>query len=318
MNLKFSYKKMNRLLIGFLSILLIESMKISERGAYMIGYFEGFMEEAVWDEYGNVWTIGYGHTGEDVYEGQTITREEALKLLQKDVEYLESFVNDKDFVPQTLNQAQFDALVSFSYNLGPYTLPELCQGNTIEQIAVDILQYCHAGGVELPGLVKRRKAESNLLLYGYTGISDIDEKYDGNPIAPPTNVKFTYTVMTKGGNFENIQDGEVAGKEGQKIIGIAIKASSGVVKYRVHIVGGSWLPYVTGYDLEDYDNGYAGNGKPIDCVEVIHDSITTKYRVSPMNSDFYSWQKGSETGGDMDGYAGSYGKAIDHFQLTSA
>ena len=57
MNLKFSYKKMNRLLIGFLSILLIESMKISERGAYMIGYFEGFMEEAVWDEYGNVWTI---------------------------------------------------------------------------------------------------------------------------------------------------------------------------------------------------------------------------------------------------------------------
>ena len=308
---------MNKLLIAFLLILFVESMKISERGAAMIGYFEGFSDVAYWDEYGGVWTIGYGHTG-DVYEGQTITEAEGLQLLQKDCEYVEGFVNDKDFVPQTLNQAQFDALVSFGYNLGPYALPELCKGKTIEQIANDILDYCHAGGVELEGLVKRRKAESHLLLYGTTGLSEIDGKYDDSPSTPTKNVKFTYTVMTKGGNFENIKDGKTAGKAGQKIIGIAIKASSGKVKYRVHIVGGGWLPYVTGYDLNDFDNGYAGNGKPIDCVEVTHNSVTTKYRVSPMNSDFYSWQKGTQTGGDMDGYAGAYGKAIDRFQLTSA
>ena len=66
---------MNKFLIVFLLISLAHSMKISERGAYMIGYFEGFLVTAYWDEYGKVLIIGYGHTG-DVQPGQTITREE--------------------------------------------------------------------------------------------------------------------------------------------------------------------------------------------------------------------------------------------------
>ena len=282
----------------------------------MIGYFEGFVDHAYWDQWGKVWTIGYGHTG-DVHEGDTITREQALKLLQKDCEYVEGFVNDKNYVPQSLNQAQFDALVSFGYNLGPYTLPKLCKGKTIKQIASDILDYCHAGGVELPGLVRRRKAESYLLLHGITGISDIDGKYNGSSPKTQTNVKFTYTVMTKSGNYENIADGKTAGKVGQEIIGIAIKASSGKVKYRVHLVGGGWLPYVTGFNLNDYNNGYAGNGKPIDAVQVMHDTVSTKYRVSPKNSNFYSYQIDTLTSNGMDGYAGYFGKAIDRFELTS-
>ena len=283
----------------------------------MIGYFEGFSDTAYWDQWGKVWTIGYGHTG-DVHEGDTITRAEALKLLQKDCQYVEGFVNDKSFVPQALNQAQFDALVSFGYNLGPYTLPKLCKGKTIKQIASDILDYCHAGGEVLPGLVKRRKAESYLLLHGITGISEIDSKYPGSSSTETrTNVKFTYTVMTKSKNYANIADGKTAGKVGQEIIGIAIKASSGSVKYRVHIVGGGWLPYVTGFNLNDYNNGYAGNGKPIDAVQVMHDTVSTKYRVSPKNSNFYSYQIDTLTSNGMDGYAGYFGKAIDRFELTS-
>ena len=163
-------------LIMILLLLIIQTMKISERGAYMIGYFEGFEDTAYWDEYGDVWTIGYGHT-EGVKQGDTITQKQALKLLQEDCAYLETFVNNKNYVPQTLNQAQFDALVSFAYNLGPYALPKLCKGKTIKQVAVDINDYCHAGGVKLKGLVRRRKAESNLILYGKTGINEIDSKY---------------------------------------------------------------------------------------------------------------------------------------------
>ena len=284
----------------------------------MIGYFEGFEDTAYWDEYGEVWTIGYGHTG-DVHPGDTITKKQALKLLQQDCEYVEGFVNNKNYVPQTLNQAQFDALVSFGYNLGPYALPELCKGKTIKQVATDILDYCHAGGVRLEGLVRRRKAESHLILFGNTGISDIDSIYgtdSGTPTTPTETVKFTYTVMTSKKNYVS-SDGKTAGNRGEKIIGIAIKASSGSVRYRVHIVGGSWLPYVTGYNLNDYDNGYAGNGNPIDLVEVTHSFVTTKYRVSPVNQNFYDYQLDNQRGNGMDGFAGDYGKAIDRFELTS-
>ena len=104
----------------------------------MIGYFEGFEDTAYWDEYGQVWTIGYGHTGE-VIPGDTITKKQALKLLQQDCEYVENFVNNKEFVPQTLNQAQIDALFSFGFNVGPYALPELCKGKTLKKVAADIM-----------------------------------------------------------------------------------------------------------------------------------------------------------------------------------
>lgn len=138
----------------------------------------------------------------------------------------------------------------------------------MKQIENDILDYCHAGEVELPGLVRRRKVES-YILKGITGISDIDGKYDGSSPKPQTNIKFVYTVMTNGKNYENIADGKTSGKVGQEILGIAIKASSGKSKYRVQAVGGGWLPYATGFNLNDYNNGYDGNGKPID-VDRLH------------------------------------------------
>ncbi len=71
---------------------------------------------------------------------------------------------------------------------------------------------------------------------------------------------------------------------------VAVHVSAGSVKYRVHIKGGNWLPYVTGCNINDAVNGYAGNGLEIDAVEVYYytpDSIRpykkAKYRVAPVS-----------------------------------
>jgi N-acetylmuramoyl-L-alanine amidase CwlA len=140
-------------------------------------------------------------------------------------------------------------------------------------------------------------------------------------------VVFTYAVQPVGGKVlpevSNLSD--FAGIRGKKIANVAIKVNKGSVKYRVHVLGGEWLPWVTGYDWKDDNNGYAGNGKAIDAIQVYYNtpsSIASKYgyqkaqyRVSPLNGDYYSWQYDDETANGQDGYAGCFGKAIDRFQL---
>jgi lysozyme len=105
-------------------------------------------------------TIGYGHTG-GVYLGQTISQQKAEDLLKQDLQRFVGYVNALGL---KLNQNQFDALVSFSFNLGPANLNELVKGRSLSQIADVIPQYCHAGGEVLDGLVKRRAAEKALFL----------------------------------------------------------------------------------------------------------------------------------------------------------
>lgn len=112
----------------------------------------------------------------------------------------------------------------------------------------------------------------------------------------------------------NLED--FAGIKGKAITDIAIKTSDGSIKYRVHIKGGGWLPFVTGFDIYDSKNGYAGNGKPIDAIEIILDgNKSASYRVSPINKNYYSWQKDNQTDGNQDGYAGLFGKLIDRVQI---
>ena len=81
----------------------------------------------------------------------------------------------------------------------------------------------------------------------------------------------------------------------------------------MNIVGGSWLPYVTGYNLNDYDNRYDWNWNPINLIEVIYSFVTIKYRVSPVYENFYDYQLDNQKGNRMDGFAGDNGKAIDRF-----
>ena len=145
-------------------------------------------------------------------------------------------------------------------------------------------------------------------------------RYGSDPTPTPTGLEFTYAVRTTKGNIlpevTNTQD--YAGIRGYAITDIAIKVNKGSIKYRVHVKGGDWLGFVTGYNWNDNNNGYAGNHKPIDLVQIIYsgNSELPKYRVSPINANYYSWQYGDKTGSGFDGYAGAKGKTIDRIQIS--
>lgn len=114
-----------------------------------------------------VWTIGYGHTGKDVVEGMKITRGEAEELLEGDLEKFEKDI--LKMVKVGLTQNQFDALVSFTYNVGggalkTSTLLKKLNAGDYMGAADEFLKWTKAGGKELPGLVKRRRTERALFL----------------------------------------------------------------------------------------------------------------------------------------------------------
>ncbi len=90
-------------------------MRISQEGINVIKKFEGCKLKTYRDT-GGIPTIGYGHTGSDVRSGQCISKQEAENLLRKDVERFEKAVNTE--VKVSLSQNQFDALVSFAFNVG--------------------------------------------------------------------------------------------------------------------------------------------------------------------------------------------------------
>lgn len=133
-------------------------------------------------------------------------------------------------------------------------------------------------------------------------------------------VRFTYSVRIEGGKIlpavTNLSD--YAGIRRKKITDLAIWVDKGKVKYRVHVLGGKWLPWVTDYNWSDPVKGYAGNGKPIDAVQVQYigdNGQKAQYRVSPLRSEYYDWQYNIETSNGQDGYAGAFGVPIDRFQL---
>lgn len=139
-------------------------------------------------------------------------------------------------------------------------------------------------------------------------------------------VDFIYSVRAGGVIYQEVINlNDFAGVIGVPITDVAIRVSKGSVKYRVHVKGGSWLPYVTGCNWNDPDNGFAGNGQVIDAIEVYYNTPAdivashgyqkAQYRVSPLNGGYYSWQYDNETGGGQDGYAGAFGLAMDRFQL---
>lgn len=141
------------------------------------------------------------------------------------------------------------------------------------------------------------------------------------PVTSPVDV--TYRVRAGGvwlPAVKNLDD--YAGKIGVPITDVAIRVSAGKIKYRVHLLDGDWRPYVTGYNINDAANGYAGDKKIIDAIEVYYytpDGVAVKkakYRVSPMNGNYWPWQYDNEKDDNQDGYAGSFGQAIDRFQIV--
>lgn len=145
-------------------------MRTSENGVELIKRFEGLELEAYQDIAG-IWTIGYGHTGADVQPGMKISEHDAEDLLRRDLKPREQAVDGAVKVP--LNQNEFDALVSFVYNVGASAfrgstaLKRLNKGDRVG--AADALTWWNkatVGGVlrEVLGLTRRRAAERALFL----------------------------------------------------------------------------------------------------------------------------------------------------------
>lgn len=116
---------------------------------------------------GGVWTIGYGHTGSDVREGLTIPLSEAERLLTRDLRVAEGHVNDA--VKVKLTQNQFDALVSFVYNVGggafrSSTLLKLLNAGDYEGAANQFPRWNKDNGKVVNGLTNRRHEERELFL----------------------------------------------------------------------------------------------------------------------------------------------------------
>lgn len=131
----------------------------------MIAGFEGFSAVAYQDG-GGIWTCGYGHTA-GVKDGDTCTKDQAQEWLAEDVQNAENAVNTYVTVPLTQNQ--FDALVSFTYNVGAgslqhSTLLKLLNAGENMGAASQFLAWNHINGQLSKGLMARRVAERNLFM----------------------------------------------------------------------------------------------------------------------------------------------------------
>ena len=138
--------------------------KTSELGQALIREFEGCKLTAYKLPGEEFFTIGFGHYGQDVYEGQQITQAVANQLLRDDLDHFEKAVIANIDVP--IDQCEFDALVSFSYNCGAGALQEstlrrrLNRGENKATVFSEELPRWTSGG--MAGLVRRRNAEVKL------------------------------------------------------------------------------------------------------------------------------------------------------------
>ena len=158
-------------------------MKTSNQGINLIKAFEGYRNKAYKCPAG-IWTIGYGHTGsvdgKKICAGMKITAEKAIELLKEDLEKFEKAVEKYD-KKYHWNQNEFDAMVSFAYNVGSIRQLTALGTRSKETIANKLLAYNKAAGRALAGLTRRRVAEQKL--------------FRGSG-APSANKSITYTVKS--------------------------------------------------------------------------------------------------------------------------
>ena len=145
-------------------------MRTSESGIDFIKRHEGFRKNAYRDP-GGRWTIGYGHllspNVQRDFSGETITRERAEELLRYDIQEAERCVNNHVTVPLTQNQ--FDALVSWTYNLGcgnlkSSTMLDVLNAEQYNRVPDEIQRWTYIDGEHSPGLANRRQDEANLFV----------------------------------------------------------------------------------------------------------------------------------------------------------
>lgn len=145
-------------------------MRMSSTGLDLVKSFEGLYLNAYKCPAG-VWTIGYGHTGKvdgkSIHAGMKITKAKATQLLKGDMVTFENWV--KKLVKVSINQNQFDALVSFAFNCGAgnlqnSTLLKYVNQKKFDAAGDEFLKWNKGGGRVLAGLTRRRKEERKLFL----------------------------------------------------------------------------------------------------------------------------------------------------------
>lgn len=146
-------------------------MRLSRAGAGLIARFEGFIPRPYDDAAGHA-TIGYGHllhhgpvTQADVRRWGTISKAEGMRLLREDAREAARAVEEQ--VRVRLHQHQFDALVSFVFNVGAgafgsSTLLRRLNAGERDAVPGELMRWTRAGGRELAGLVRRRREEADL------------------------------------------------------------------------------------------------------------------------------------------------------------
>lgn len=145
----------------------------------------------------------------------------------------------------------------------------------------------------------------------------IKAKLEDKPVSNEVNVYYRVKTQKHGWlpEVKNLED--YAGWQGSPITDVAIRVDKGSIKYRVSPKGQNFLPYVTGYNIKDSINGYAGNGKPIDRIEVYY---YTPNDIRPYKKIYYRanglpWQSDNDKNSKMDGYAGIIGQNITKLEM---
>lgn len=229
-----------------------------------------------------------------------------------------------------------DEIEKGGYTPGVYTNPDYIRNKLIYDKLKDYPLWLAQYGVDTPaypcdywqytstGQIAGIGGNVDLNRAGDVPVSATPDKTPSQ--VPDKKVSVTYRVRGQSGTwYPPVSDLKTfAGVVGDAITDVAVKVSTGRVRYRVHVKGGAWLPWVTGYDVKDAKNGYAGNGKVIDAITICYETPKeqlvkkAKYRVAPLGSGYYAWQLDDEKTGSQDGYAGTLGKAFDRLQITLA
>lgn len=213
------------------------------------------------------------------------------------------------------NQNQFDALVSFAYNMGSIDQLTATGTRNTAEIAKKMMAYNKSGGKILYSLTKRRKAEKQLFLTP-----------DSSPAsASSKKTKITYITHRIPDNlwgkeitgYHLPNSGGYSGTFGSQIDQLAVKVNQGSVFYRTHRKDGAWSREITGFSKTESGKHAGVRGKPIDAVAIKAKGITgtLRYRVhSKSDQKWGKWITGySKTNSSQ--YAGSFGSEIDAIQI---
>lgn len=158
-------KTKGRIILNQVTKYNMELMKTSDNGIKLIKEFEGCKLYAYRDSVG-IPTVGYGHT-KNVKMGMSITQAQAEQFLREDIEPIERVLNAMNI---NFKQQQFDALVSWAFNLGTGALKSSTMYKYIIarrpdlDITDQLVKWHNAGGKPLLGLMRRRCAEANLFI----------------------------------------------------------------------------------------------------------------------------------------------------------